>query len=158
MQHDYQNKIEKKLYWIRYKNLRNPCTKQAYTFRILKNRIRESSKRIKFVLSHTTKGKDDRNEKRKESEEIRDVWKDYTDRVGEGGSEASRKLLSGGHLEEGGTSPLPSHLEQHPPPPVFVALLLCSQFHYPLPGLSSTSSTVWKKVVGFSVNLYYFLN
>lgn len=37
----------------------------------------------------------------------------YADGVSESGTKASRELLSGGHLEEGGTSPLPSNLKQH---------------------------------------------
>lgn len=37
----------------------------------------------------------------------------YANGIGEGGAETGRELLGGGHLEEGGTSPLPSHLKQH---------------------------------------------
>ena len=81
-----------------------------------------------------------------EREEIGYVWKDYTDRVGEGGSETSGKLLSGGHLEEGGTSPLPSHLEQHLS--IFVSLLLSSQLHIPLQAfLQPPDGTVGKNKI-----------
>ena len=58
--------------------------------------------------------------------------KNHPDRVGEGSSEAGGKLLSGGHLEEGGASSLPPHLEQHLCIFVTLSSLLSSQFNFSL--------------------------